>query len=323
MRHTTHIETWPLKVPFVISRRTCEAADVLTVTLERNGHIGRSEAAGINYKGETPQSMAHEINAFMASAHRPVTRQMMLNTMPAGGARNALDCALWDLEAKETGSSVFELSGALSGAVQTAFTLSVGTPKAMAEAAASNSLPVLKLKLAGINAVECVAAVRNARPDASIIVDANEALSFEDLKVIAPQLADLRVSLIEQPLHRDSDEVLAGYTSPVPLCADESCMTATDLPRLKRLYKCINIKLDKTGGLTAAIKLADEAERMGINLMVGCMLGTSLAMAPAMIVAPRCQFVDLDGPLLLAKDRKAGLDVEHGTIRPPTAALWG
>ena len=321
--HQIDIETWDLKVPFVISRRRCETTGVMVLTLGQGGFVGRGEAAGINYKGETPETMASELENFFDFHKEPLTRDLLMEMLPPGGARNALDCAFWDLAAKRTGRSIFDLTGFKAAPVQTAFTLSLDTPKNMAKAAAGNSLPVLKLKLAGDQALECVAAVNQARTDAKIIIDANEALTFDQLQTVAPKLAELNVHLIEQPLPRGEDDILKGYRSPVPLCADESCMTAGDVPRLIPLYDMVNIKLDKCGGLTAAIDLIKAAEDVGLKAMVGCMLGTSLSMAPAMVIAPRCEFVDLDGPLLLANDRPDGLAIKDGIISPPSPALWG
>ncbi len=324
MKWDCQIEEWPLRVPFVISRRSCTTTEVLKLTLERGGKIGHGEAAGINYKCENAASLKGEIDQFLTGWSGHLTRQALLDRLPAGGARNALDCALWDLEAKEADDNVFTLCGAVAAKVQTAFTLSLDTPENMATAATNAKMhPTLKMKLGGKQPVACVEAVRRARPDAEIIVDANEALTLDALKSIAPQLAKAGVALIEQPLHRDVDGALLGYQSPVPLCADESCMTAADLPRLSGLYEYINIKLDKTGGLTAALELASAAEKQGFGLMIGCMLGTSLAMAPAMVIAPRCRFVDLDGPLLLRGDREFGLKYDGGSVHPPSPDLWG
>ena len=324
MKWVVQIEEWPLRVPFVISRRSCTTTEVLKLTLERGGFVGHGEAAGINYKGESAASLNYEIDQFLGSCSEHIERQALLDQLPAGGARNALDCALWDLEAKEAGKTVFDLTGSAETSVQTAFSLSLDTPEKMAAAAATASQqPILKMKLGGGAPVACVEAVRQARPDAEIIVDANEALTLGDLKTVAPQLAKSGVALIEQPLPRDADDALLGYDSPVPLCADESCMTAADLPRLKGRYEFINIKLDKAGGLTSALDLANAAEKKGFGLMIGCMLGTSLAMAPAMAIAPRCRFVDVDGPLLLGRDREFGLKYHSGSVQPPSPELWG
>ncbi len=324
MKWDCQIEEWPLRVPFVISRRSCTTTEVVALTLKRGGISGRGEAAGINYKGETADSLKQEIDQFLAQFSGHLTRQALLDQLPAGGARNALDCALWDLEAKEAGKSVFDFVGAAAAPVQTVFTLSLDSPAKMAIAATrAAGQPILKMKLGGERPLSCVTAVRHARPDAEIIVDANEAFTLDELKSIAPSLLEAGVALIEQPLPRGADDALAGYDSPVPLCADESCMTATDLPRLAARYDYINIKLDKTGGLTAALTLADAAEAQGFGLMIGCMLSTSLAMAPAMVIAPRCKFVDLDGPLLLEGDRDFGLKYKSGTVHPPSQKLWG
>ncbi len=317
------IETWDLKVPFVISRRQCDTTEVLTITLEHGGAIGRGEAAGVNYKGETAATMRAELEAFLMQHKEPLTRDLLMDILPAGGARNALDCAFWDLMAKRTGKSIYELTASLAEPVTSAITLSIDTPANMATKAAETPSPVLKLKLADKGALECVAAVHQARPDAAIIVDANEALTMDMLRDLAPKLAELNVKLIEQPLPSGKDDLLKDFESPVPLCADESCMAAADVPYLQTLYDVVNIKLDKCGGLTAAIDLATAAELHGMDMMVGCMLGTSLAMAPAMAIAPRCKYVDLDGPMLLKNDRENGLRVKDGLIEPPSPLLWG
>lgn len=267
--------------------------------------------------------MRVELEAVLGQHKEPLTRDLLMDMLPAGGARNALDCAFWDLTAKRMGKSIFDLTGFVAEPVQSAITLSIDTPAKMAEAATQTPSPILKLKLADKQALECVKAVHQARPDADIIVDANEALSLDALKTLAPELKRLNVRLIEQPLPRADDEALAGYKSPVTVCADESCMTVNDVPRLAGLYDAVNIKLDKCGGLTAALDLATAAEMHGMDLMVGCMLGTSLAMAPAMVIAPRCHFVDLDGPMLLSDDRPDGLTVNGGKVEPPSPLLWG
>jgi len=324
MKWDCQIEEWRLRVPFVISRRSCSTTEVVALKLTRGGFSGHGEAAGINYQGETALILKQQIDQFLAGFSGHPSRQALLEHLPAGGARNALDCALWDLEAKEAGKSVFDIVGAAAGPVQTALTLSLSSPEKMAAAATTAACqPTLKMKLGGEQPLACVKAVRRARPDAEIIVDANEALTLDALKSIAPSLVEAGVALVEQPLPRDADDALANYNSPIPLCADESCMNVADLPRLAGLYDYINIKLDKTGGLTAALTLADAAEKQGFGLMVGCMLSTSLAMAPAMIIAPRCKFVDIDGPLLLKGDRDFGLKYKDGTVHPPLQNLWG
>lgn len=324
MQWQSQIEVWPLKVPFVISRRSCTTTEVVKLRIERSGMTGHSEAAGINYKGETAASIKADIDQFLRALEGSLTRQILLEHMPAGGGRNALDCALWDLEAKEAGKSIFDLTGMVAESVKTAFTLSMDSPENMARSATrAKAQPILKMKLGGDDPVACVEAVRQARPDAEIIVDANEALSLDALKMVAPRLANAGVALIEQPLPQKADNALLDYESPVPLCADESCQTTADLAHLEGRYDYINIKLDKTGGLTAALELAAKAEANGFGLMVGCMLGTSLAMAPAMVIAPRCRFVDVDGPLLLGRDREFGLTFDGAEVQPPKPELWG
>jgi L-alanine-DL-glutamate epimerase-like enolase superfamily enzyme len=245
--------------------------------------------------------------------------------LPPGAARNALDCALWDLEAKRAGVRAWTLAGrARLDPVKTCFTISLGSPEEMAEAARANARrPILKLKIGGPDDLDGVAAVRAAAPRARLIVDANEALSFEDLTRLAPELARLDVRLLEQPLPAGEDGALAGYASPVPLCADESLHTRAELAACAGRYGLINIKLDKTGGLTEALALAAEARAGGFGLMIGCMVATSLAMAPAMILAQGAEFVDLDGPLLLTRDREPGLAIAGSLIEPPSSAVWG
>lgn len=325
MKAVTTIETWHLKTPFRISRRECTHVDTLMVSVSDGPHTGRGEAAGLNYKGETVATMKRDIEAFFNEPSHEITRHSLLQLMPANGARCAIDCALWDLEAKKNDTSLLSnLNAAPDTTLTTAFTLSLDTPAKMASAAkkASNQ-PILKLKLGNREAVNCVQAVRAARLDASIIVDANEALSFDDLRTVAPILADADVSLIEQPLARADDEALIGYKSPVPLCADESCMTRADLPNLIGRYDAINIKLEKCGGLTEALLLMQEAQKHNLTLMVGCMLGTSLAMLPAVKIAEYCKFIDLDGPLLLAEDRPYGISYINGKMSNFDTRLWG
>jgi L-alanine-DL-glutamate epimerase-like enolase superfamily enzyme len=245
--------------------------------------------------------------------------------MPPGAARNALDCALWDLNAKRTGVPAWRTAGLSAlNPLKTAYTLSLDTPEAMAAQAAANARrPLLKLKIGGPGDLDRVEAVRAAAPKARLIVDGNEGLSFDDLRRIAPDLLKLGVRLIEQPLKVDEDEALLGYDCPVTLCADESLHTRAELARCARLYRCVNIKLDKSGGLTEALALRAGARALGLEIMVGCMVATSLSMAPAMLVAQGADYVDLDGPLLLARDREHGLAVTGSVLHPPVPALWG
>ncbi|THD57945.1 enolase C-terminal domain-like protein, partial [Phenylobacterium sp.] len=245
--------------------------------------------------------------------------------LAAGAARNALDCALWDLEAKRAGVRAWTLAGrARLDPVKTCFTISLGPVEAMAEAARANARrPMLKLKIGARDDLDAVAAVREAAPRTRLVVDANEALTFEELRRLAPELARLGVMLVEQPLPAGQDEALEGYDSPVPLCADESLHTRAELGACARRYNLVNIKLDKAGGLTEALALAAEARAAGLGLMIGCMVATSLAMAPAMILAQGVEVADLDGPLLLIRDREPGLVIEGSMISPPSPDLWG
>jgi L-alanine-DL-glutamate epimerase-like enolase superfamily enzyme len=253
------------------------------------------------------------------------SRDVLQGLMAAGAARNALDCALWDLEAKQAGVRVWTLAGRTRlDPVKTCYTLSLDTPDAMAEAARREARrPMLKLKIGGADDLDRVAAVRRAAPRTRLIVDANEALSFEDLRRLAPELAGLDVQLVEQPLAAGEDAVLEGWDSPVPLCADESLHTRAELADCAARYAFANIKLDKAGGLTEALALSTEARGRGLEIMVGCMVATSLAMAPALIVAQGARVVDLDGPLLLARDREPGLPIMGSLIEPPPPELWG
>jgi L-alanine-DL-glutamate epimerase-like enolase superfamily enzyme len=245
--------------------------------------------------------------------------------MPPGGARNAVDCALWDLDAKRAGKRAWELAGISSlKPITTDHTIGLDTPEAMAQvASALQQFPILKLKLCGKGDLERVLAVRAARPDAVLIVDANQAWTEMDLADLAPRFAEADVKLIEQPLPAAKDDVLLEFRSPVPLCADESCQTTESLPALVGKYQYVNIKLDKTGGLTEALRLAREAERRCFKLMVGCMAGSSVSMAPAFIVAQLCEFADLDGPLLSARDITPSIRYNGGCMYPPERALWG
>ncbi|HSV33873.1 MAG TPA: dipeptide epimerase, partial [Pyrinomonadaceae bacterium] len=246
--------------------------------------------------------------------------------LPAGAARNALDCALWDLEAKISGKHVWELANVpMVPEVETSFTISLDTPALMAAAAKSSAAaPILKLKLGGDDVdLARVEAVRQAAPAARLLIDANESWSPADYQKIVPALKRLGVELIEQPFPADADEVLETLDHPIPVCADESCHTSTDLPRLTNRYEMINVKLDKTGGLTEALLLSARARESGFKLLIGCMVGTSLSMAPARVLAGTAEYVDLDGPLLLARDRDQGLAYQHGKIGIPSRELWG
>jgi len=254
-----------------------------------------------------------------------ITRENLQSLLPPGGARNAIDCALWDLDAKRNGRRAWQLAGIPTvSPLLTAYTLSMDTPVAMAQAAmAARTYSLLKLKLAGEGDIERVAAVRRARPEAALIVDANQSWNERQLREFSPKLAELGVQLIEQPLPASEDDVLTELESPVPLCADESCQTADSLRSLHGKYKYVNIKLDKTGGLTEALRLAREAHAQQFKLMVGCMAGSSLSMAPAFVVGQLCSVIDLDGPLLATSDVPQAIRYDGGRMYPPEAVLWG
>ena len=293
----------------MISRGSKTEAEVVVAEIAAGAHRGRGEAVPYGRYGETAASVLAQIEGVRAQVEAGLDRAGLQELLPSGAARNALDCALWDLEAKRAGVRAWTLAGrARVDPVKTCFTISLGSAAEMAEAARANARrPILKLKIAGPDDVDAVAAVRNAAPRTRLIVDVNEGLSFDELRRLAPELARLDVKLLEQPLAAGEDAVLEGYESPVPLCADESVHTRAELAVCAGRYGLINIKLDKTGGLTEALALAAEARARGFRLMVGCMVATSLAMAPALILAQGAAFVDLDGPLLLARDRQPGL----------------
>jgi L-alanine-DL-glutamate epimerase-like enolase superfamily enzyme len=318
-------ERWPIAGAFTIARGAKTEAHVVVAEVRDGDRVGRGEAVPYARYGETVDGVLGELSAVRAVVEAGGTRQDLLSIMPAGAARNALDCALWDLEAKQAGEPAWRLAGRERlDPVKTCYTISLGPPEAMAEAArAAARRPMLKLKIGGADDLDRVEAVRRAAPKARLVVDANEALSFDDLRRLAPEFSRLDVKLIEQPLKAGEDEALEGYDSPVLLCADESLHTRAELPTCAARYGCINIKLDKAGGLTEALALAAEARARGLEIMAGCMVATSLSMAPAMIIAQGAAFVDLDGPLLLARDREPGLEFLGSLIQPPPPALWG
>ena len=314
-------ERWPLKEAFTISRGAKTAADVIVVTATDGTHTGCGEAVPYARYGETIESA---MSALAALGHLE-SRSALQMLLPAGAARNAADCALFDLEAKAQGKTAAQLARVPPlRSVLTAFTISLDTPETMArKALAAIALPLLKLKLGGSGDEARMAAVRAARPDARIIVDANEAWTLEALPSLFNAAAAAGVELIEQPLPEHADEALAHVCRIVPVCADESLHTASGLTRLSGRYDAINIKLDKTGGLTEALALKNAAQKLGFKIMAGSMVATSLAVAPAMILAQDVAWVDLDGPLLLAHDRKHGLAIAAGIMQPPKPELWG
>ncbi len=326
-RLTLREERWPLAEAFVIARGAKTEARVIVAELadEATGLRGRGEAVPYPRYGETAEASLQAAEGVREALERGAGRAELQPLLPPGAARNALDCALWDLDAKLAGVRAWELAGrARLDPVKTAFTLSLAPPGDMAEAARRSAhRPLLKLKIGGPDDLDRVAAVREAAPKTRLVVDANEGLGFDDLRRLAPEFARLRVQLIEQPLPAGEDEALEGWTSPVRLCADESLHTRAELDACSRRYACVNVKLDKTGGLTEALALADAARAAGLGVMAGCMVATSLAMAPALLVAQGAEVVDLDGPLLLACDRTPGLEVVGSALLPPSPELWG
>jgi L-alanine-DL-glutamate epimerase-like enolase superfamily enzyme len=319
------VETWPLAGRFTISRGSKTEAQVVVATIQNDGHQGRGESVPYARYGESLESVVAEIEAQRWSLERDPDRGALQRSMKPGAARNALDCALWDLEAKRQKRRVWELAGLPAPhAIETAYTLSLGSVEEMGAAArAAAARPLLKLKLSGPGDLERVRAVREGAPQARLIVDANEAWTPAIFAELSPKLRDLSVELIEQPLPAGADEELANLPHPVPVCADESCHDRASLAGLARKYDAINIKLDKTGGLTEALALLTAAQAAGLAIMVGCMVGTSLSMAPALLVGQNARWVDLDGPLLMAKDRAPGLDYNGSLVSPSSAALWG
>lgn len=316
---------WPLARPFAISRGSKTHAEVVIAEIFDGDFRGRGECVPYPRYGESVDSVVAALEAMKGPVFSGLDRRELQDAMPAGAARNALDAAFWDLDAKRFGRRAADLAGIEAPKpVVTAYTLSLDTPERMAEAAAAERhRPLLKLKLTGDGDLARVRAVREAAPASRLIVDANEGWCERHLGEIMPALAEFGVELIEQPLPADADDALAALPHPVPVCADESVHTRADLDRLQGKYEAVNIKLDKTGGLTEALLLAAEAEARGFTVMVGCMIGTSLAMAPAMLVAQRARIVDLDAPLLLAADRVPGLRYDGSTVYPPEPELWG
>ncbi len=312
-------DVFKLAQVFTISRGSRTEAQVLTVTVSDGTHQGRGECVPYARYGETLDSVTAQIEG------ASVTDRAALAVLPAGAARNALDCALWDLEAKRAGRRVWELAGLPTpGPEITAYTLSLDTPEAMQAQAAKHSFrPLLKIKLGTPDDMARLEAVRAGAPKSTIIVDANEGWSAEVYADLAPHLLRLGVALVEQPLPAGDDDALIGMKRPVPVCADESCHDRASLAALKGKYDVVNIKLDKTGGLTEALELRRAAEAEGYRVMVGCMVGSSLAMAPATLVAQGVMVTDLDGPLLLAEDRDTPLTFDSAGVHPPAQELWG
>jgi L-Ala-D/L-Glu epimerase len=326
MELSVRIERWPLAGAFTISRGSKTEAVVVVAELSDGTHRGRGESVPYARYGETADGIVAAIEAMRPALQQGLDRPALQQAMRSGAARNALDCAYWDVNAKAAGRRAHELAGLGPPApLTTAYTISLGTPAAMAQAAERAALrPLLKVKLGGGDDDRTrIAAVRRAAPRAEIIVDVNEGWRADDLARNLAACADAGVTLVEQPLPEGGDEALAGIRRTIPVCADESVRDRASLDTLAGKYDAINVKLDKAGGLTEALALAAAAERRGLAVMVGCMVATSLAMAPAMLLAQRARVVDLDGPLLLAKDRPEGLRYDGSLVYPPEPALWG
>jgi L-Ala-D/L-Glu epimerase len=318
-------ESWPIAGSFTISRGSKTAADVVVVTLEENGISGRGECVPYPRYEETVPQVIAALEAARGPIEAGLTRDGIAGHIAPKAARNALDCALWDLEAKRSGKPVWQLAGiAEPKPVVTAYTLSLDTPEAMAKAAgAAADRPLLKLKLGGEGDEERIDAIRKAAPKARLMVDANEGWTGEALPHLLAACAKARIELVEQPLPASADDALRTIERLVPVCADESAHGADSISALVGKYDAINIKLDKTGGLTGALALAEAARKHDLKIMVGCMLATSLAMAPAMLLAQFAHVVDLDGPLLLKQDRSPGINFAGSLMYPPSPALWG
>lgn len=322
---SVHDEEWAAVAPFRISNAEWTSFPGVVVEIEEGEHAGRGEGLGVYYFGETPATMSAQIEGIRGEIEAGAGRRRLLDLLPPGGARNAVDCALWDLEAKRAGRRVWELAGADLKPITSVMTIGLeDTPDQMAEKAkAAAAYPALKVKLGEDRPVERIEAIRAVRPDATMVIDANQGWSFDLLAETAPRLKTLGVRMIEQPLPRGEDGALQDYEPPLPLCADESCVHGGELEQAARRYQMINIKLDKSGGLTHGLEIAREARARGLGLMVGSMGGTSLSMAPCFVAGLLCDFHDLDGPLLLKNDRPFGLKYDRGVVTPPSARLWG
>lgn len=324
MKLEIQIDTWEMHEPFVTARDTTTHIDTVTAVLADGDLAGRGEALGIGYLGESRDSIVEQIEGMRDELEAGADRAALQALLPPGGARNALDCAMWDLEAKRSASRVWDLLDMSVQPVETVFTISLNARERMAAQASRNTqYPVLKLKLDGEDTAGRLRAVRKARPDARLVVDGNCSWSMALLDELADTLVECAVEMLEQPLPAGGDDALTGYHYPVPLCADESCQDSADLETAATRYSMINIKLDKSGGLTEALAMIDWCKRNGLELMVGNMLGSSLAMAPGFLVAQACRFVDLDGPLWQRTDRDHPIEYRGSLLQAPPQQLWG
>ena len=322
---TAERETFPIDGVFTIARGSRTEAQVIHCTISADGHRGHSECVPYARYGETVESVIRQIDDAAGLFGPEPDHETLLEAMPAGAARNAIDCALWDLEAKRSGVRAHNRICRLPPRpVTTAYTISLGDPADMAaNARAHSGRPLLKIKVGGENDIARIEAVASVAPNSRIILDANEGWTPDNIRDNLRAAATHHIALVEQPLPPEHEEMLRAIPHPVPICADESVHTTADLARIAGLYDLVNIKLDKTGGLTEALRLRDAAREMGFGIMVGCMVGTSLAMAPAVLLAQDADYVDLDGPLLLARDRHPALTYTDSLVSPSSAGLWG
>ncbi|MBB5701881.1 L-alanine-DL-glutamate epimerase-like enolase superfamily enzyme [Ochrobactrum daejeonense] len=318
------VERYPIAGKFTISRGSKTEAAVVVCVIGNGSLEGRGECVPYARYGESIESVVAQIEAARAAIEHGAGRQDIQKLMPAGAARNAVDCAFWDLEAKQSGGSVAHMLGTPARPLETAITVSLGTPSEMAESTAKVAhYPLIKAKMGGDDDIEKIRAVAKAAPNSRIIIDANEGWTADNIAENIRAAADAGVVLIEQPLPVDKDHILGEMERPVTICADESVHTSVGLEELAKRYDAVNIKLDKAGGLTEGLVMRDKAIDLGLQIMVGCMVGTSLGMAPAVLLAQKASVVDLDGPLLLARDRDPGLRYDGALVYPPEAAVWG
>jgi len=316
-------DPWALTEPFTITGYTFTEVRPIYVEITEGNFTGRGEGTGVYYLEETAERMLAQAEGIKEAIENGLDREELQTLLPAGGARNAIDCALWDLEAKKTGKSIWDLTGVEQKETITVNTVGINSEEKMAATAKKLDTPKIKVKLSGERPLERIKAVVEARPDAEIVVDVNQGWTFDQLVDLAPKFKELGIAMLEQPLQRGNDAELEDYVSPIPLCADESCLHTGEFEQAAKRYQMINIKLDKTGGLTEALKLAKMAQEKGLGLMVGNMTGTSVAMAPSFVVAQMCQFVDLDGPIFLTDDRENAMTFTNGKVSTPTPELWG
>ncbi|HWD29415.1 MAG TPA: dipeptide epimerase [Rhizomicrobium sp.] len=317
-------ERWPFKAPFHIAGYVITDAEVVHVTLTQDGVRGDGEASGVFYRGETPETLAAQIESVRPAIEAGIARDALRALLPVGGARNALDCALWDLESKRCGRTAWEMADMFAAdTIATTLTIGADTPARMAEAAERyGAAPRLKVKLTGEGDVDRLSAIRNARPEAWISVDANQAFTRAGLEELLPVLQALDIAMIEQPLPAGRDADLDGLHSPIPLAADESVQGLADVAGARGRFEFVNIKLDKCGGLTEALLMVDAIRAAGMRPMVGCMAGTSLAMIPGALLGQRCDIVDMDGAMFLARDSEPRVTYQNGVIVPPKEG-WG